>query len=73
MRIKTINARRSPGYFPYYKLQWYDSTIMAWREVQKRFTTPESAEAAAPGLIPQGTEHRLMEIHRDSRHPYSPL
>ena len=69
MRVNTIDARRQPGYFPYYKVQWWNDHVMAWQDVQHRFPTPDVANQAAPSLIPIGANFRLMEVRRDGRTP----
>ena len=47
---------------PYYKAQWYDETTLAWRDVQKQFTTPEDARKA----FGKG-KWRVMEITMSGR------
>jgi hypothetical protein len=72
MRIKQINARRQPGYFPYYKVQYWLHRERAWRDIQRRFPTETEAVAAAPGLIPEGVRYRLMCVTPTGRAPVSP-
>ncbi len=69
MQIQTIDARRQPGYFPYYKVQWWNEHVVAWQDIQHRFASPEEANEAAPALIPSGSKFRLMEVRRDGRTP----
>ena len=69
MRTQAINERRQPGYFPYYKLQWWADDVMAWKDIQKRFGTQAEAAAMVPHLVPQGTQHRLMKVERTGRIP----
>lgn len=38
-------ARGSCRFAPYYKAQWYDEATLAWRDVAKRFETPNKARA----------------------------
>lgn len=52
--------------FPYYKVQYYDYKNRAWHDIQKRFNT--EAEARHHGIT-IGVKYRVMEIHRDRRHP----
>ena len=51
--------------FPYYKVQWYDTTGLCWRDVQKAFPTMPEAEAA---FLP-GKQCRIMVIEETGRHP----
>jgi hypothetical protein len=63
MRQRT---RGSVRFDPYYKLQWFDDTVMAWRDIQRQYASP--AEAA--GDIGRGARvWRLMEITMHGRHP----
>lgn len=68
MKTTQIDKRRVPGYYPYYKVQWRDPISDTWRDVQRRFPTPEEARHQAPLLCP-GRVTRLMEIRRDGRSP----
>lgn len=69
-------SRRRAGsvrFDPYAKVQWYDETSMAWRDVQQSFPTPEQAEAEAEALIPaDATTWRLMHVYEGGRTPGSP-
>jgi hypothetical protein len=60
-------ARRadSARYDPYYKVQWYDARVCAWRDVQKQHPT---AEAAAAAYL-KGKQCRTMEISPKGRRP----
>ncbi|HLE80144.1 MAG TPA: hypothetical protein VJA25_02500 [Dehalococcoidia bacterium] len=69
MKSKLIDQRRQPGYFPYYKVQWYNVCNLAWEDIQRRFTSREAAQATATSLVPFGTQFRLMEVTRTDRHP----
>lgn len=51
-------TRSSVRFDPYYKLQWYDPTLAAWRDARGRYSTPEEARAAAPA----GRTSRVSEI-----------
>jgi len=65
MKIKDYEIYRKS--FPYYKVQYYDDTVMAWKDIQKRFTYPVDAMKFGDTL---GKVYRLMEITRDGRHHY---
>ena len=67
MRNKTRRYMESrvPGYYPYYKLQWWNPIMMAWQDVQKRFQTPSEAMiATVPSL---GAEQARQVIEVQSR------
>jgi len=61
------SARRagSARYAPYYKVQWWDATALAWRDVQRAHATPEAARAA----FPAGQRCRVMEVTMHGRRP----
>ena len=67
MKTAHINERRQPGYFPYYKIQWRDEVIQAWRDIQQRFQSPPDAIHEASNLIVPGVEWRLMEVSEHGR------
>ena len=71
LKIATIDARRQPEYFPYYKPQWYDTKAKAWREIQRRCDSPEEALVVATHLAPLGVQVRAIEVTRTIRHPVS--
>lgn len=50
--------------FPYFKVQYWDGKVKAWHDIQKRFDTPEEAQAYADGY---GGVTRLMKIYRNRR------
>ncbi len=73
MRTKVIDQRRQAGYFPYYKLQAYMPHVGAWKDVQRRFKTPEAALAYGRGhLHPKAKETglRVMVVTRQGREIY---
>lgn len=51
-------TRSSVRFDPYYKVQWYDPDLLAWRDARGRFPTPEKARAAAPA----GRPSRVTEV-----------
>ena len=51
--------------FPYFKVQWYDTIAMAWRDVQKSHATEQLARAA----FLRGKQCRVMQVDETSRHP----
>lgn len=67
MKLDTINARRQPGYFPYYKIQWHDAETMAWRDIQHRYPSPTEALEAIQDHHPQDRQYRLMEVRQQGR------
>lgn len=69
MKIETINKRRQPGYFPYYKIQVWDNHNQAWHDIQRRFATPVAAHSQASSLVSQGDHYRLMEVQKNYRAP----
>lgn len=55
---------------PYYKVQWWDATTVAWRDVQRAFPDQTEARQYAPGLVPaEATRCRLMEVTMAGRRP----
>ena len=74
MKPETIDERRGPGYFPYYKLQWYDPITLAWMDVQRRFPTPAQAATVGQSLVPRDRRQqlRVMEVDRSGRRPWQP-
>jgi hypothetical protein len=73
MRRKTERyiESRQPGYYPYYKLQWWNPIMMAWQDIQRRCTTPDAALALIGDIpdIGQGQATRVMEIQERGRRP----
>jgi len=67
MRIKVINRRRAPDYFPYYKVQFWSARDRAWLDAQKRFPTPEAA--CEYGAAQVRGSWRIMEVTRTGRRP----
>ena len=59
-----LRQRGSARFAPYYKAQWYDEKQLAWRDVQRQFTTPDEARAT----FKKG-KWRVMEITMTGRHP----
>ena len=59
-----MRRKNSCRFAPYYKAQWYDETTLAWRDLQKQFSTPEQAIAA----FGKG-KWRVMEITEKGRNP----
>lgn len=59
-----MRTKNSCRFAPYYKAQWYDETQLAWRDVQKQFTTPEDARKAFGN-----GKWRVMEITMQGRQP----
>ena len=50
--------------FPYYKVDWWDIRIRAWREIQKHHKSKPEAEKAASKL---NRRTRIMVVYRDHR------
>ncbi len=69
MRTKVIDQRRREGYFPYYKLQVLTPHVGAWKDVQRRFATPEDALKHA-ARHHEGQDIRLMVVTRTDRSIY---
>ena len=67
MKTAKIDERRRAGYFPYYKLQWWDETINAWRDIQRRYTSLQEALNKSDHLRPLFV--RVMVVERSGRHP----
>ena len=66
--MQTQYSKRQRGsvrFDPYYKVQWYDGTVMAWRDVQRQH---DSLANAVAGFVP-GRTCRVMEITMHGRHP----
>lgn len=60
-------TRGSARFSPYYKVQWYDDSTLAWRDVQRQRIHP-SAEQAAAAFI-RGVRCRVMEVTMQGRSP----
>ena len=58
-------TRNSARFDPYYKIQYHDVISMVWRDVQKTFATPQSAQE---DFLP-GKRCRIMKITMDGRTP----
>lgn len=56
-------TRGSVRFAPYYKVQWFDETSMAWRDVQQAHPSEEAARAA---FVP-GRRCRVMAITERGR------
>lgn len=50
--------------FPYYKVQWWDSYVTAWRDVQRQFRTKQAADLYGLSL---GKKYRIIQIFRNGR------
>lgn len=50
--------------FPYYKVQYWDSRSVVWREVQKHFKTEGEARKYGINL---DTRYRIVKLDRDRR------
>lgn len=59
-----MRTRGSVRFDPYYKVQWWDATSLAWRDIQLAHPTEAQARAAAP----EGRT-RVMEIAPGRRTP----
>ena len=68
MRTTQIDRRRQPGYFPYYKLQYWLERERAWHDIQRRFPTPEAARDHIRRSPHR--RYRLMQIQREGRRLY---
>ncbi len=60
-----MRTRGSVRFEPYYKVQWFDPVTMAWRDVQRAYTTADEAQDNA---IP-GKQCRVMVITMQGRAP----
>ena len=65
MKIKDYNIYRKS--FPYYKCQYWDNKVMAWHDIQRRFTDPITAQLHGEGL---GYLCRVMVVTREGRFVY---
>ena len=52
--------------FPYYKVQYWDSKVLAWHDIQKLFSTESQARKYGIAL---DVKYRVMEITRTGRKP----
>lgn len=61
----------SVRYDPYYKVQWWEERSLAWRDVQRAYTTEEEARATIPAVMAaEGSPRcRLMLITPAGRRP----
>jgi hypothetical protein len=68
-------GRRRAGsvrFAPYFKLQWFDETVMAWRDVQQSYPSAWQAREASVGMTIAGripSAWRVMEITMHGRVP----
>ena len=62
MKIKQYDIYRKS--FPYYKCQYWDDKVMAWHDIQKRFSNPIEAKLYGEGL---GYLCRVITITRQGR------
>lgn len=60
-KVEHEQYRRS---FPYYKVQYYDENVMAWHDIQRRFSS--EVEACVEGTK-LGRKWRVMEVTRTGR------
>lgn len=65
MKVKDYDIYRKS--FPYYKVQYWDDRVMAWHDIQKRFTYPDDATAYGRTL---NKSYRLMVVNRGYREIY---
>ena len=65
MKTKDYDIYRKS--FPYYKVQYYDDIVRAWKDIQKRFTYPDDAFAS---LFGRAGLYRVIEVTREGRHLY---
>jgi hypothetical protein len=57
--------RGSARFDPYYKIQVWDRTSLAWRDIQTMYASIEAARRE----FPAGERSRLMEITMQGRRP----
>ena len=64
MRNKTRRymESRATGYYPYYKLQWWNPVMMAWQDIQRRYETPSDALAATIPPLGTGQARQVIEV-----------
>lgn len=55
---------------PYWKVQWWDRTSLAWRDIQRSHQTRAAAQEAAAAYWAENGEPpvRLMRITTEGRH-----
>ena len=49
---------------PYYKVQYYDDTVMAWKDLRKKFVYPDDAFAYMNGM--EGL-YRVIQVTKEGR------
>lgn len=59
----TLRVKGSCRFEPYYKAQYFDETVVAWRDVQRQFPSPESAQTA----FKAGHKCRVMRVTMEGR------
>ena len=73
MRAKTRRymESRKPGYYPYYKLQWWNPIMLAWQTLQKQFRDKALAWAAVTALpkLAEGQDTRLIIVEARGQLP----
>lgn len=58
-----MRQRGSARFAPYFKVQWFDETSMAWRDIQRQ----HSSEAEARGAFIDGKRCRVMAVTERGR------
>lgn len=64
--------RGSARFEPYYKLSWYDTQALAWREIQRSYPTMQAAadavcEFAGRSVVASRSEHINIAIPTDAK------
>lgn len=62
--MKITKHRQYIKSFPYYKVQFWDTYVSAWHDIQRRFKTIREARTFGRTL---GKKWRVMRVHRAHR------
>jgi len=58
-----MRVKGSCRFEPYYKVEWYDTTALCWRVIQKAHAT----EQAARDAMPKDKKCRLQQVTETGR------
>lgn len=61
--------RGSVRFDPYCKVQWWDSTSLAWRDIQLAMPEADALEIAEELIPAEAPKWRLMHISEEGRRP----
>ena len=67
---RRVRRRGTVRFSPYVKVQWWDETSLAWRDVQAQYADEVDALLRCPlDSFPRGADWRLMYVSPEGRTP----